>query len=425
MSQKITCPNCNFNIDLNELAEKKYSTLIDEQNKKIKLEQEKQRKIFEEELNKKEQEKNKELEEKTNEMRKKAQEFANKKAEEERKKVELEMQDMNERLKKAENEKQESKKRELEFIKKQREIEEKEKNFELELEKKMLKREEEIEKKIEQKLKENSQKKISDELEKIQEEARKKELEYQKQNEQMKKTIDDLKRKSEQQSMQIQGDSQEDDIKNILIENFKFDKIEDIKTGQRGADLLQNVFINENLCGSILWESKNTKEWKNDWIKKLKQDQIEQKSDIAIIVTKVMPKGIKNFTIMENIWVIDYNLIIPIANSLRFYLIESYKMNIAQENKDVKMQMLYQYLSGVQFKNRIESIVIAFNSMKENLEKEKRAMLKLWARRDKEIDSVMINTTGLYGDLQGIVGPSLQTIDSLELDTGEKDSLGI
>ena len=242
------------------------------------------------------------------------------------------------------------------------------------------------------------------------------------QMEQMKRTIDELKRKSEQGSMQLQGDAQEHALKQLLQEHFPIDQIEDIATGVRGADLLQRVkspFGQD--CGTVLWESKITKQWSDGWIQKLKDDQVESKSNIAILVTATLPKDIQNFTQIQGVWVVSFSFALPIISAIRFHLMELQKTQKALEGQDEKMKFLYQYLSGVQFKNRIENIVAAFTEMKINLDAEKRAMTKLWARREKEIERVVLNTTGMYGDLQGIVGASLQNIPSLELLSGDED----
>ncbi len=300
---------------------------------------------------------------------------------------------------------EEAQKNELELRKKTRELEEKDKNRELEMERKM----------------DAERKKMEDKMrEQMGEESRKKMAEKDQQLEQMKKTIDDLKRKSEQGSMQLQGDSQEEALKNLLQMNFPIDRIDDVATGIRGADIIQTVkseFGQE--CGIVLWESKITKQWSDGWIQKLKDDQVEAKADIAILITATLPKGVESFTKISGVWVINFQSILPIISAIRFHLIEMERAQKALEGQDEKMQFLYQYLSGAQFKNRIENIVAAFTEMKVNLDQEKRAMNKLWARREKEIERVVLNTSGMYGDLQGIVGASLPTIQSLELLPGE------
>ncbi|PIE85344.1 hypothetical protein CSA08_02085 [Candidatus Gracilibacteria bacterium] len=409
MTQKIICPNCNTEIDLDKIADEKYSAIIKEQENKLKLEQEKQRKEFEQELEKK-----------TLEMRKKAQAFADKKMLDERKKVELEMKDMQERLIKSEKEQEEAKKKELEFLKKQRELEDKEKNFELEMEKKIISEKKKIEKELEEKLKEDSKKQLDEKMEKIQNENRKKELEMLKQQEQMKKTIDDLKRKAEQGSQQIQGDIQEDDLKNALINAFPVDGIEDVATGVKGADLLH--YVKNNLgqnTGLIVWESKNTKTWSDSWIMKLKDDKLKVNGNIAILVTSVLPKEINNFGMLDEVMICLPEFAIPVAAMLRDRLIVVNKTKASNQGKDLKMEMLYKYLGSEEFSSKISMMVDVFSQLKNGIDSERRAMEKNWKKREKDLERATFAITGMYGELESLMGQTLPGSEKLELGNGD------
>jgi len=409
MNQKIICPNCNTSIDLDKLADEKYSAILKEQEVKLKQEQETQRQSFE-----------KEMEAKTNEMRKKAQEFAEKKAEEERKKVELEMKDMWDRLKKAEEEQQQARKKELEMIKKQRELEDKEKNFELEMEKKMIDERKKIEEKVEEQLKQSSKKELDEKMEKLQEENRKKEMEMMKQQEQMKKTIDDLKRKAEQWSQQIQWDIQEDDLKNALLSAFPIDKIDDVPTWIKWADLIQTV--NNNIWQKswvIVWESKNTKAWQDAWIMKLKEDKLKINWNIAILVTTVLPKDLKHFWMVDDVMVCIPEFAIAVANMLRDKLLSISKVEKSLEWKDIKMEMLYKYLSSEEFSWKINMMVDVFWNLKSGIDSERRAMEKNWKKREKDLERATFAITWMYGELESLMGQALPGSERLELGEGE------
>lgn len=411
MSQKITCPNCKIEIDLDKLADEKYSEIIKEQEKKLKQEQENQREKFE-----------KELEEKTNEMRKKAQEFAEKKADEERKKVEVEMKDMQERLERSEKEQQESKKKELDFMRKQRELEDKEKNFELEMEKKMFEERKVIEKNLEEKLKENSKKEMDEKMQSMQEEFRKKELEYQKQQEQLKKSLDDAKRKAEQWSQQIQWDVQEDDLKNAITQAFPIDKIDDVATWVKWADLVQIVKNNFwQQVWVIVWESKNTKAWSDSWVMKLKEDKLKINWNIAILVTTVLPKDVKNFGMIEDVMVCLPEFAIAVATILRDKLLSISKVEKSLEWKDVKMEMLYKYLSSEEFSSKINMMVDVFSNLKAGIDSERRAMEKNWKRREKDLERATFAITGMYWELESLMWQALPWAEKLELGYWEVD----
>lgn len=405
MSQTIICQNCKTEIDLDKIAEEKFKYKLEEQKVSLEKEQEKQRLIFE-----------KELEEKTIDMRKKAQEFAEKKANEERKKVELEMKDMTERLNQAEKEQQEAKKKELEYMKKQRELEDKEKNMDFEMEKKLFEERKKIESSIEEKLKESSKKEMDERLASIQEDFRKKELEYQKQQEQLKKSLDDAKRKAEQGSQQIQWDIQENDLKNILQMAFPIDRIDDVATWIKWADIMQ--IVRNNIwqeAWTIIWESKNTKAWSDSWVSKLKDDKIRAKANIAIIITTVLPKDIKNFWIVWDVFVTLPEYSLQIATIMRDKILSISKVEKSLEWKDAKMEMLYKYLTSEEFWWKINSIVDAFQKLKEDLDTEKRAMERIWKRREKELERVIISTSMMYWDFEWMIGQTLPWWEKLAL----------
>ena len=410
MSQ-ITCPNCNTKIDLDKIAESKYEELLKSQEKKLKQEQEKQKALFE-----------KELEEKTIEMRKKAQEFAEKKAMEERKKIELEMKDMQDRIKKAEKEQEEAKKKELEMLKKARELEEKEKNFELEMEKKIDLERKKIEEKIALEMQEKSNKQFDEKIEKLQEEFRKKELEYQKQQEQLKKSLDDAKRKAEQASQQIQWDIQEDDIRDALKMAFAIDDIDDVPTWVKWADLIQIVKNNiGQKAWTIVWESKNTKSWQDSWIMKLKEDKLKVKWNIAILVTTVLPKWIENFWMLNDVMVCLPKYVIPVASMLRDKLISISKVEKSLEWKDIKMEMLYKYLSSEEFSSKIAMMVDVFSNLKSWIDAERRAMEKNWKKREKDLERATYAITWLYWELESLMWQSLAWSEKLMLEDGDDE----
>lgn len=410
MAQNIVCPKCSANINLDEISQERFKKKLEEQEANLKLEQEKQRKLFE-----------KELEEKTNEMRKKAQEYAEKKANDERKKVEIEMKDMEERLKKSEIEMQEAKKKELEIIRKQRDLEEKEKNFELEMEKKIESERKKIEEKLEERLKERTKKEMDEKMEKLQEENRKKELEMIKQQEQMKKTIDELKRKAEQWSQQIQWDISENDLKLALEQNFPIDSIEDVATWVKWADLIQTV---KNPFGqwvwTIVWESKNTKSWSDSWIMKLKEDRLKINWNMAILVSSVLPKDVKHFAMIDDVMVCSWEFAIWVASMIRDKLISISKVEKSLEWKDVKMEMLYKYLTSQEFSSKINMMVDVFSELKSGIDSERRAMEKNRKKREKDLERATFAITWMYGELESLMWQSLPWAEKMSLWSGDE-----
>ena len=232
----------------------------------------------------------------------------------------------------------------------------------------------------------------------------------------MKTQIEELKRKAEQGSQQLQGEVQELELESLLSTKFLFDKIEPVAKGEFGGDVLQRVVSSGGQqCGTILWESKRTKNWSDGWLVKLRKDQHAAKAEIAIIVSQTLPKDLETFDQIDGVWVTHPRTTIPVAMILRHALIEVAAARQAKEGQQTKAEMVYQYLTGPQFRQRVQAIVEAFSSMQQDLDKEKKAITKQWAKRTEQIDRVMQATVGMYGDLQGIAGKTLQEIEGLDL----------
>ena len=271
-------------------------------------------------------------------------------------------------------------------------------------------------------------KKIMEEEGKIKNEARQKaedehklkDLEKDKKLQDVLKANEELRKKIEQGSQQTQGETLELELEAKLKSEFHTDKILEVKKGQRGADVSQEVVDKlGRSCGMILWESKNA-EWTNGWISKLKEDQRQAKADLAVLVSVKLPEGVDSFAYKEGVWIVSWKHFIPLSWSLRFNLVSLYHERQSSEGKDEKMKVLYQYLTGTEFKNRVEGIVDAFTNLQDELEKEKRYFNVKWARQEKEIRKVVDHTHGMYGDLQAVIGKSLPEIKSLELESGKK-----
>jgi hypothetical protein len=231
----------------------------------------------------------------------------------------------------------------------------------------------------------------------------------------MQKQIEDLKRRAEQGSQQLQGEVQELELENLLRSKFPFDSIDPVPKGEFGGDVMHRVVsAGGQPSGTILWESKRTKNWSDGWLAKLREDQRTAKAEIAVIVSHVLPKGVETFEMVEGIWVTHPRAALPVAAILRQSLLELALARQASEGQQTKTEMVYQYLTGPRFRHRVEAIVEAFSTMQEDLDKERKAIMKQWAKREEQIERVMGATVGMYGDLQGIAGKSLQEIEGLE-----------
>ncbi len=408
---KIQCPKCGELIPITEAFQHQLRDRVKQELDKKMASREKELQKRSKELETQEAQITKakaEIEEQVNERLKQR---SNKLEQEIKKRLEkdfsLELEDARSQLKEKEQKLEAAKKTELDLRKRERELEEGKKDLELEIARKINAEKAKIE--------EETTKRIS-------EEHRMKDLEKDKQISDMRLQIDELKRKAEQGSQQLQGEVQELDLEMLLKENYPTDIIEPVPKGMGGADVIQKVYSKAGIyCGSIVWESKRSKTWSNNWIEKLKDDQRAVSADLAVLISEVLPKDIKSFDSRDGIWIAEYRAGIPLCTVLREWLIHVERIKTASEGKDEKMEILFKYLTGPQFRQRVEAIIESFKSMQEDLEEEKRISLKRWAKREKYIQRVIANTAGMYGDLQGLIGAPLQNIPALE--PGQVDSV--
>jgi hypothetical protein len=233
----------------------------------------------------------------------------------------------------------------------------------------------------------------------------------------MQKTIAELKQQAEQGSQQLQGEVQELELEGMLRAKFPFDSVEPVPKGEFGGDALHRVVSPSGQpSGTILWESKRTKNWSDGWLSKLREDQRTAKADLSVLVSQALPKGVETFDVIDGVWVTHPRATLAVATVLRHTLLQVSTARQITEGQQTKTEMVYQYLTGPRFRQRVEAIVEAFSSMKEDLDKERKAIMKQWAKREEQIERVMGATVGMYGDLQGIAGKSLQEIEGLELE---------
>lgn len=301
--------------------------------------------------------------------------------------------------------------KELEFLQKEQTIKNREAELEITVQKKLqLERE-----------------KLSEDIRKIEEQkVAAKETEYQmrmkeleKQLEDQKKLADEMRRKAEQGSMQLQGEVQELALQEMLKAAFPFDEISEVGKGVRGADCIQTVrngFGNE--CGKIIYESKRTNAFAVDWIEKLKADMRSLSADIAVIVTKTMPKEMDCFGIKDGVWICSFDEVKALASVLRDGVIRVFNAAKSQENKGDKMHLLYDYLTSTEFAEQWKAIREGFMSMKLSIQKERDAMEKLWKAREKQLEKVLLNAAHVRGSIEGISGTD---VDLNLLESGEDE----
>ncbi|MEO0677488.1 MAG: DUF2130 domain-containing protein [Pseudomonadota bacterium] len=237
------------------------------------------------------------------------------------------------------------------------------------------------------------------------------------QMETLKRQIELLKQKSEKGSQQLQGEALEVALEERLALAFPFDQITPVGKGVRGADCLQSVAG----AGAIIWEAKRTQNWSKDWPVKLKEDQRREGAEAAVLVSTVLPDGVETFAEHEGVWATLPRYAVALSSVLRQGLIATAQAERRKEGQAEKTELLYDYLTGTGFRQRVEALAETYDAMRKTLDQERRAMMKHWAARDQQMLRMMDATAGMYGDIQGIAGASLPGIDALELAPPEDD----
>lgn len=392
MENKIECPQCGHNFDVEEALRNKIEAQVaqDQQGKMKKTVEEAiavERKKSEAEAQKKMQE-----------------QMQNWQKENEEKIQQFEL--LKEQALQAQKENKELKRKEVELLRKEQEMKDKEEELQLQAEKEFLKKQGEIEKKARMKEREVHELALA---------------QMQKKLDDTTKLAEDLKRKSEQHSMQLQGETQELALEELLRNAYPFDKVDEVKKGARGADCLQTVINSrQQSCGSIVYESKNTKNFGGDWIEKLKQDQLHHKADIAVLVTEVLPSDMLRFGEKDGVWICTINEVKSLSLALRQILIKAQSVKIAQENQGEKSAMLYKYFTGTEFVQVVKNIVETYDGMKLQIDKEKKAMLKQWKEREKQVEKAQEGIISMFGSIKGIAGKELIDGGFLELESPEE-----
>jgi hypothetical protein len=398
MSSNIVCPNCKFQFEITEVM----SAQLRES---IRSELEAELNAARERLNAQQEELRRQAEAieqqvqtKLNEERQLLERKIRDKAKEE---LAVEMKDRETALAELQARVQQANQKELAFLKDRRELEEKVRGVELEVARRT---QDELKKVREQALKE------------LDEQHRLKLMEKEQQVEQLRRQIEDLKRSAEQGSQQAQGEVLEVALEQLLRELFPTDSIEPVPKGVRGADVVQRVLDENGMdCGLILWESKRTRHWSKEWLPKLRDDLRAIKASRSVIVSEQLPEHVRHFGQVDGVWVASWPCVHPVALALREGLIAVAKGRRALEGQHGKMELVYNYLIGQEFYNRVSGVVEAFMAMRQELEAEKRALNTCWRKREKQLDRVLLSTSGLYGDLQGIIGRSLPEIKGMSL----------
>ena len=415
MPTNIKCPNCSFEFPLEDALNDELKDSIEKEKQQLRQQMQDYKRSKEEELRKKEEEftKQKQLQEDayqkklSDELKKRNQQLE----ESIRKSVSADYENQLKMLQQSDDDKEEklkeARKKELEFLQKEKALNNKEAELELQVQRQLMEGREKMKEQL-----------IKEEQEKMglkEQEYQLRMREMEKQIEDQKKLVDEMKRKAEQGSMQLQGEAQELLLEEILQATFPFDKIEEVGKGVRGADCIQlvrNQFGNE--AGKIIYESKRTKDFSNDWIEKLKHDMRTLGADVAVIVTQAFPKDMERFGAKDGVYICSFTEVRSVALLLRDAILKISDTKKSQENRGDKMVMLYDYLIGSEFSEQWKAIREGFMSMKLSIQKERDAMEKLWKAREKQLEKVLPNAAHIKGSVEGIAGADAVNLNLLE-----------
>ncbi len=316
--------------------------------------------------------------------------------------------DLQEILQKRDQKLAEAQKAQADVLVRERELDDEKRELDLTIEKRVQASVEEVRSKAKKEVEDELKLKVSEKEEQIAS---------------MQRRIEELKQKAEQGSQQLQGEVMELELENTLRTKFPFDSIEPVAKGEFGGDVIQRVVSPSGLaCGSILWESKRTKNWSDAWLAKLRGDQRAAKAEICLLVSQALPKDVESFEQINGVWIAGPKYALPLVVALRQSLIEVANTRLSQEGQQTKTELVYEYLTGPRFRHRIEAIVEKFSDMQDDLNRERKAMGRLWAKREAQIQGVIESTVGMYGDLQGIAGRALEEIEGLEVPLIESDT---
>ncbi|MFA6518888.1 MAG: DUF2130 domain-containing protein [Candidatus Shapirobacteria bacterium] len=418
-NQKIKCPQCSFEFlpdeALSHQLEEKYRLEYEAKQKQKDLEISEKEKALTEKAQKIEAAKldligvvNRQVEEK---LKTEKVEIEKRAKEEAVKETSAEVDGLKEVLKQKDTKLEELRKDQVELMKEKQSFEDEKKAFELD----MMKKEQEITQKVSQEVTGQLGDKYKLQI-----------AEKDKKLSDAEKAIDGLTRKLQQGSQQSQGEILEVELEELLRQAFIYDDILPVPKGDNGADVIQRVKNNYGkVCGTIVWESKRTKNWTDTWIPKLKDDKRREKADLAVIVSIVMPEDIKTFGLRDGVMVVNFNSVIALTTILRSQLIDLSNARTSGEDRGKKSEIVYNYLTSNDFKQRIEVWLEYFTSRQKELNIEKAYFTKKWEKEEKNMQKVYLNTAGIYGDLQGLIGTALPKIDMLELPEGEEDTIKI
>jgi len=239
----------------------------------------------------------------------------------------------------------------------------------------------------------------------------------------VRKQLEEANKRANQGSMQNQGAALEASFEDQLRAAFPRDSVSDVPTGASGADVILDVFNDHGSeCGRILFETKRTANWSDEWLPKLREDMHRVGATIGVIITQVMPRGAQSSVYKDGIWVADFAAAMTLVRTLRWGLQTAALQKRISDQAGDASALLYEFVTGPDFRNRVQSILHTYSSMRTMLEKERRAMHRIWKKREAQLESLTGHTTHVIAHLEAKTGREIDgdAIAALE-DAGSED----
>jgi hypothetical protein len=410
MATEVKCPSCGFGFPIEEVMAEEYKKELRSKMQEYTQQKEEEYRKKENDFAAKERQQQLQFEQRLTDEKKQLQSIIEQSL---RKSIGSDYENQLQMLQNAKNESDEklktARQKEIEFLQKEQALVQKEQELELAMQRKLQEQRNDITEQVRKQEAERFNLKDT--------EYQLKQKELEKQLEDQKKLVDEMKRKAEQGSMQLQGEVQELILEELLRDNFPFDIIGEVGKGVRGADCIQTVRNNFGQeCGRIIYESKRTKDFSNDWIDKLKKDMRAIGVDVAVIVSQCYPKGMDCFGEKDGVWICSFDEVKAVAYVLRDGIIKLASLSKAQENKGDKMHLLYDYLVSNEFSEQWKAIREGYMSMRLSIQRERDVMEKLWKAREKQLEKVLLNAAHIKGSIEGIAGS-----DTIHLSLGDDE----
>lgn len=221
-----------------------------------------------------------------------------------------------------------------------------------------------------------------------------------------------LQKQIENKTAQEIGEGPEADLFELLRGAFDGDRIRRVQKGLQGADVIHEVIRNGQVCGKIVYDSKSRNAWKNEFVTKLRADQLAERAEHAILSCNKLPQGAQQIHVQDGVIIANPQRVVALAQIIRRHVLETHELRVGNEKRDEKTAELYAFITSDRCKQLLEQITLQAQRMLELEAAEERAHRMTWEKRAKLIRSVQKVHSDLCFEIERVIG------------TGEADTAG-